>query len=115
MQSIPKQTNKKRKEVTTGLAFQYWNCTHIFITTNGPSVIIHWLPSTQMRMDEMSMTQSYMLYSMYLKRKIERSFHMLTRRIGLWALCLADGITINKRYRLLKMYCLHDLFNITFH
>jgi hypothetical protein len=24
-------------------------------------------------------------------------------------------ITINKRYRLLKMYCLHDLFNITFH
>jgi hypothetical protein len=46
MQSIPKQTNKKRKEVTTGLAFQYWNCTHIFITTNGTSVIILWLPST---------------------------------------------------------------------
>jgi hypothetical protein len=51
-------------------------------------MIVPWLSSTQMRMDEMSMTQSCRLYSMYLKRKIERSFHMLTRRIGLWVLCL---------------------------
>jgi len=78
----------KKIEVTTGLAFQYWNCTHISVTTNGPGMIVPWLSSTQMRMDEMSMTQSCRLCSMYLKRKIERSFHMLTRRIGLWVLCL---------------------------
>jgi hypothetical protein len=41
---------KKQEEVTTGLAFQYWNWTHIFVTTTGPGMIVPWLSSTERRM-----------------------------------------------------------------
>lgn len=65
---------KKQEEVTTGLAFQYWNWTHIFVTTTGPGMIVPWLSSTERRMWIKCPWHSFrLIYSMYLKHKIKRS------------------------------------------
>jgi hypothetical protein len=76
---------KKRGNHRTGIPIRTGTA-HTHLHNNGPGVIVPWLSSTQMRMDAMFMTQSWRLYSMDLKRRTERSLHMLTRRIGLGSL-----------------------------